>query len=145
MWACVKDVCVDSELVLKDDPIMKYPLLVELVIFYESGQIVEERDQVFFNVVNSKILPLPANQTGRCSHQMPIFATTLSFPTLPSKTPPDLLALLIVVHVTTLYVFSPFSHSWTPFPEITLLAIPDQNVTTFTEHTCSSWRHSLKI
>ena len=46
MWARLNDVCIDSEPILSDNPIIKYPLLVELVIFYESGQIVEERDQV---------------------------------------------------------------------------------------------------
>lgn len=45
MWVRVKNVCVDAKLVLKDNLIMKYPLLVELIIFYESGQKVEERDQ----------------------------------------------------------------------------------------------------
>lgn len=45
MWARLNDVCIDSEPILSDNPIIKYPLLVELVIFYESGQIVEERDQ----------------------------------------------------------------------------------------------------
>ena len=63
MWACVRDVFIDSERALKDDPIMKHPLLVELVIFYESGQIVEERDQVFPLL---KKFPGAATQTAKC-------------------------------------------------------------------------------